>query len=106
MSVNLRLMSINTDALFTPEYNSVEATITVPKEISALELVQTEAGERLGQIAAVPKGTCLELCGSGFNERTIKVRFEKHLYFVFLQDLAPPEDAGTAECGSPFPVNF
>ena len=89
-------MSI-TDALSTPEYNSVEAIITVPKEISALELVQTEAGARLGQIASVPKGTRLKLCGSGFNERTIKVRSEGRFYFVFLRDLEPVEGVVAAD---------
>ncbi|MBV9264632.1 MAG: hypothetical protein JO061_00540 [Acidobacteriaceae bacterium] len=77
----------NPEALFIPECVTVQATITAPKEISALELVPTATGARLGHIASLPKGTRLEICGGGFNERTVKARCQGHFYFVFLQDI-------------------
>jgi hypothetical protein len=42
---------------------------------------------RLGMITQLPQGAELELCGEGFNDRTIRVRWAEGFYFVFLQDL-------------------
>ncbi len=58
------------------------------KDVSALEIVRRkDAKGHFGVIAQITKGSRLELCGSGFNERTYKVRFENRLFFVFSQDL-------------------
>jgi len=38
-------------------------------------------------ITQLPEGAELELCGEGFNERTVRVRWAEGFYFVFLQDL-------------------
>jgi hypothetical protein len=78
---------------------SVQATVAVPKDISAFELIPAENGTRLGPIVSLPKGAHLETCGLGFNERTIKARCEGRFYFVFLQDLEFPEGAGSATAG-------
>jgi hypothetical protein len=85
------------DALFIPECVVVQETITAPKEISAIELIRSDSGARLGHIAAVPGGSQLEICGSGFNQRTVKVRWNDRFFFVFLQDLGWPPDADSPE---------
>jgi len=65
-----------------------EGTITLRKDVSALEIVRREeATGHFGVIAQIAKGSILEICGTGFNDRTYKVRFQNRLFFVFSQDL-------------------
>jgi hypothetical protein len=75
------------DAIFIPQRLAVEGTVTVPKDISVLEIVPTETGERLGKLMALPKGARLEICGNGFHDRTVKALYEGRFCLVFLQDL-------------------
>jgi hypothetical protein len=83
-------------ALFIPECVQVEKTLTLTKEISAMELVRRESGgTRLGAIATLPKGSHLEVCGRGFNDRTFKVRYNDRFFFVFLQDVESSRLKGT-----------
>jgi hypothetical protein len=70
-----------------PGYFPLPQTAIVSKEIAALELLPTHNGAHAGRITPVPQGTCLEVCGRGFTERTIQVRWEGRLGFVFLQDV-------------------
>ncbi|MFL6414502.1 MAG: hypothetical protein ACJ74Y_02390 [Bryobacteraceae bacterium] len=67
---------------------SIQEAITLKKDVSALEIVRKEnlAGH-FGVLAQISKGSKLEICGTGFNERTYKVRFQDRLFFVFSQDL-------------------
>jgi hypothetical protein len=84
---------MNVAALFIPSTVSVEKRITLEKNVSAMEIVRTEnVTPRLGAISVIPKGYCLEVCGSGFNERTYKVRCEDRFFFVFRQDVDPVSD--------------
>jgi len=63
-------------------------TITLRKEVSALEIVRRESVTgHFGVLAQISKGSRLEICGPGFNERTYKVQCSDRLYFVFRQDL-------------------
>jgi hypothetical protein len=59
------------------------------KNIAGIQVLPAaDAGEpRLGMITQLPQGAELELCGEGFNERTVRVRWAEGFYFVFLQDL-------------------
>jgi len=58
------------------------------KAISALEIVRREnVTGYFGVLAQIPKGSTLEICGNGFNERTYRVLCGNRLYFVFRQDL-------------------
>jgi hypothetical protein len=70
-----------------PHRFQLPQTVTVSKDIAALELLPTRNGAHTGRITPVPQGTCLEVCGHGFTERTIRVRWEGRLGFVFLQDV-------------------
>jgi len=80
---------MNYNSQSVPEYYPVQETLTVSKEISALELISTNNGARSRKITPVPKGACLQVCGHGFNERTIQVYWEDKLCYVFLQDIEP-----------------
>ena len=65
-----------------------EAIITLKKDVCALEIVRREnAKGHFGGVALISKESRLEICGSGFNERTYKVKCQNRLFFVFHQDL-------------------
>lgn len=67
---------------------SIPSSITLSKIIAAINIQETEGGHtHLGLIAQLPSGARLEVCGQGFNERTLKVRWEDRFYFVFVQDV-------------------
>jgi hypothetical protein len=68
------------------------------KPICAIQLLPDgTGGEKLGLLTQLGSGTNAELCGTGFNERTVKVRVNGRYYFVFLQDVEEPEpQAGAA----------
>jgi hypothetical protein len=67
---------------------AIGATITLNKEVSALELVRREnVSGHFGVLAQISKGSTLEICGDGFNERTYRVLYGNRLFFVFRQDL-------------------
>jgi hypothetical protein len=71
-----------------PEPAWIEGAITLKKDVSALEIVRREnVTGHFGVLAQISKGSELEICGTGFNERTFRVRFQDRLFFVFRQDL-------------------
>lgn len=80
---------MNSEALFIPEpCNSPHESCVLSKKIAALQLVPTGGGgARLGPISHLLPGTRLEVCGEGFNDRTVKVQSKEHFYFVFWQDI-------------------
>lgn len=56
--------------------------------ISAIQVTTTYHGQGpLGTITQLPKSAELEICGDGFNERTIKVCCQNSFYFVFREDI-------------------
>ena len=75
------------NGIYIPECITVQRTVTVPNDICVLEIVPSEAGARLGQLAPLPKGARLEICGDGFNDRAVKARYAGRFFFVFLRDL-------------------
>jgi hypothetical protein len=80
--------SYNTKQTPTGEAAWIEGTITLKNDVSALEIVRREnVTGHFGVLAQISKGSRLEICGSGFNERTYRVRFQDRLFFVFRQDL-------------------
>jgi hypothetical protein len=82
-------MDINGAAFFIPDEGSGGKPVTLSRPISAIQLVRKEDGSvRLGVLAQLRPGTQVVLCGTGFNERTVKVRAEGDCYyFIFRQDL-------------------
>jgi hypothetical protein len=54
----------------------------------AVQIVFSEDGrEAMGPLTQLPKTSDLEACGAGFDERTIRVRFQGSDYYVFREDL-------------------
>ena len=68
---------------------AMEKAYTIPKGISAIQVLPTEDGERtrLGLITQLPAGAEIEVCGPGFSDGTVRVRCSGASYFVFLDDL-------------------
>jgi hypothetical protein len=58
--------------------------------MSAIQVTpDAKAGERLGTISRLPGGAQVTVCGSGFNDQTVRVSCNGSFYFVFLEDVDP-----------------
>jgi hypothetical protein len=80
--------STTTQLAFPNECVSAGATITLNKDISALEIVRRDnASGHFGVMAQLSKGCTVEICGPGFNERTCRASCHDRLFFIFRQDL-------------------
>lgn len=81
----------NTGAFFIPEEPVLGSAVILSKPTPAIQLERKENGcARLGLLLQLPRGASLEICGEGFNERTVKVRTNNQYYFVFRQDIEAP----------------
>ena len=71
----------------TPTFE--ERAFTLPKNVSAIQVLPTEDGEqtKLGLITQLPEGAEIEIDGPGFSDRTVCVRCSGASYFVFIDDL-------------------
>jgi hypothetical protein len=82
---------INTQGFSVPRCAAAEAVLrthTLGKNVAAIQLLNADKGNtKLGMITQLPRGAELQICGDGFNERTVRVRWAEGYYFVFLQDL-------------------
>jgi len=79
---------VNSEALFLPKNYLPQRARIVPSKICAIELIAGQDNRgRLGAITQLPQHVQLEICGDGFNERTVKVRCQNSFYFVFREDL-------------------
>jgi hypothetical protein len=85
---------INAHALSTSDCEPINEgpLFCLQKNIAAIQVLPTGNSEepRLGMITQLPAGAELQVCGEGFNERTMKVQWAGGLYFVFLQDVDSP----------------
>lgn len=82
-------MRLNRDEIFIPSPVQVWSTSSLTRGISAVRL---EPGRdprraRLGQLETLPAGATVEVCGAGYNEKTVKVRCQGEFFFVFEGDL-------------------
>lgn len=86
-------VEMDQSALFIPEDGGSGTPVTLPRPVSAIELVKKKDGSvKLGLLAQLGAGTNVVLCGKGFNERTVKVRAQgNHYFFVFREDVPSPE---------------
>jgi hypothetical protein len=50
---------------------------------------------RLGDLTQLEPGTLLQVCGDGYNGRTIKVSRNQEMFYVFREDLELNEFSGT-----------
>jgi hypothetical protein len=67
--------------------NALTAFTIFPSELDA---------PRLGPLCELPEQAELEICGDGFNERTVKARYGDSYYFVFWSDLNSASCSGQA----------
>jgi hypothetical protein len=76
----------------------VERAFTLPRSVSAIQILPSEDGERtrLGLITQLPEGADIEVGGPGFSDRTVFVRCSGASYFVFLDDLKDVEKHAVA----------
>jgi hypothetical protein len=64
-------------------------TVVLSRKASAVQLETRANGTpKLGLICQLPPGARVELCGDGYSDRTVKVRYRDNLYFVFRNDIA------------------
>lgn len=55
---------------------------------SAIQVLTAEDGSsRMGLLTEIPLSGNIRTCGPGFNERTILVRLDDSLYYMFREDL-------------------
>jgi hypothetical protein len=79
---------MHSDGGFVPNWSFPGPMWTLKKQIAAFQIFQLEDdAPQLGCIVNLPEGAELLPCSEGFNERTLKVRYEGCFYFVFIQDL-------------------
>ncbi len=79
---------VNEEVLYAPGAHEASLSHSLARNISAIELIAAESGKpRLGPVLQLPNGSLLDVCGDGFNERTIKIRSNGKYYFVFRSDL-------------------
>jgi len=83
-------MSLET--IFAPPELPLGTSYTLAEAIPVLR-VDNKAGQsygsaKLGPMLQLPAGSHVELCGAGFNSRTVKVRHNDSYYFAFQEDLA------------------
>jgi hypothetical protein len=75
------------------------------REISAIQILPAGEGPaRMGLIVSIPEGSEIELCGIGFNDRTLRICWQGADYFIFQEDFAAGSEqqsnaqrAGSAE---------
>jgi hypothetical protein len=86
-----KLALVNTDVLRNTFSLFPEETYTLPRNISAIQILPSDQGERskLGLLTQLPEGAEVHLGGPGFDDRTVRVRSGSSMYFVFLEDLEP-----------------
>jgi hypothetical protein len=54
----------------------------------------TDGTQPIGVLRQIFPTPDLQVCGEGFNDRTVKVRMGNSLYFVFRQDLGMQAQSG------------
>ncbi len=80
------------EVLSIPDPVPSRQTFTLLRRISAIQLTRVDKHRgKLGNIVQLQPGTHLNLCGEGYNEKTVKVQVEGQFYFVFLEDLKTTE---------------
>ncbi len=78
------------DVISIPTEKVVSRLCTLARRIPAILLERSEQSDRngkLGLILQLPADSDVEVCGDGFNSRTVKVCHNGLYYFVFSEDL-------------------
>lgn len=79
---------VDEQIVYRPKVQPPTLSHLLARNISAIELTPSTGGQsRLGPVQQLPNGSLLDVCGDGFNERTVKIRSNGKYYFVFRSDL-------------------
>jgi hypothetical protein len=79
---------LSSDVLSLPDCLIPERSYTLSRTIAGIQLVPVDDKKgRLGRVSQLRAGSFLEVCGEGYDARTVKVRCSGSFYFVFLQDI-------------------
>ena len=71
------------------EWLTLNSVYTLRSAITALRTSQEgHQDDSGGPVCQLPEGAELEVCGGGFNKRTVKSRYGDCYYHVFWRDLA------------------
>lgn len=62
-------------------------TRTLKQKIAAIRIGEQPEPRSGGVFTQLPPGSQIEMCGAGFNEKTIMVRCQSELYVVFRHDV-------------------
>jgi hypothetical protein len=77
-----------TDVLDIPENLFAENKYVLRDEIPALQLIAIDNGRaRWGPMIRLPRGAELHDFGQGFDEQTMRVRYDGCFYIIFQEDL-------------------
>lgn len=78
-------------ALSLPDAQRSAKSHRLSQSIAVIRFVADESGGiHSGGLSELPKGAEVDLCGDGFNERTVTVRWRGEFFFVYRQDLECP----------------
>jgi hypothetical protein len=67
---------------------SQRKTVSLRKRTAAIQVVSGSAGAKeLGMCLHLPQGSVLEVCGEGFSDGTVQVRWSGSSYFVLLESV-------------------
>ncbi len=74
---------------YVAEDTPLERAYVLPKIVSAIQILPSEenGSTRLGLLTQLPEGAEIEIGGSGFDDRTVRVRCGNSSYYMFLDDL-------------------
>lgn len=74
------------EPLFSPQ--RPKTTYVLPRNLSAIQVIADGLGRiRMGTILQLPEGAEVEVCGEGFNDRTMKITWEGGFYYIFIEDV-------------------
>jgi hypothetical protein len=66
--------------------HTIGRSLTLSKTIAALSIQNEEGNPRPGLISQLRARTILQICGPGFNDRTVEIEAQLRQYFVFWED--------------------
>jgi hypothetical protein len=73
--------------------NEFELISTKLREtIAVIRVAANGSDRRFAGYSELPKGAEVDVCGEGFNERSVTVRWHGQLFFVYRQDLECPRN--------------
>lgn len=79
---------LDNDSIVSP--SPPKKSYVLPRAIPGIPVISSPEGPaNMGTILQLPEGLRIEVCGQGFNERTVKVRTEGGYFFIFLDDIDP-----------------